>query len=277
MDTIDTYTFCAVQLNVPFQGVQASLNRLSSVVAEIFGSSSEDIDFLLLPEHFCRADEIGGFVPAYRVTEFFEQLAQKYSVNIIGGSVETLDENEQRVNRCFIINRHGEIVGTYDKQKTLFFERMREVQRGMNPAILILDGLRFAVEICADLWFPELSRTLIEKEVDALFVPAMTTVISKDHTDYGRWLWHNLAVTRARENIIPLIVSDHALAYYEGYFATCGASCIVDPSVRFTNFEGPSVQAFKSLSNGEKGRIISAITLTKIQDYRDYRKEMGLL
>ncbi|MFX1254916.1 MAG: carbon-nitrogen hydrolase family protein [Promethearchaeota archaeon] len=277
MDTIDTYTFCTVQPNVPFQDVQASLNIISSVLAEIFVNSSEDIDFLLLPEHFCRADEVGGLVPANYVIEFFEQLAQKHSVNIIGGSIETLNENEQRVNRCFIINRNGKVVGTYDKQKTLFFERMREVKRGRDPTILNLDGLRFAVEICADLWFPELSRTLIEKEVDALFVPAMTTVISKDHTDYGRWLWHNLAVTRARENIIPLIVSDHALAYYEGYYATCGASCIVDPSVRFTNAEGFSFQAFKSLSQGEKGRIISTITLTKIQAYRDYRKEMGLL
>ncbi|MFX0062083.1 MAG: carbon-nitrogen hydrolase family protein [Candidatus Hermodarchaeota archaeon] len=277
METIDTYTFCTVQPTVPFQGVQASLNMLSSVLVEIFENNSEGIDFLLLPEHFCRADEIGGLVPLDHVIEFFEQLTQKHSVNIIGGSVETLDENKQRVNRCFIINRNGKIIGTYDKQKTLFFERMREVQRGMNPTILSLDGLRFAVEICADLWFPELSRSLIEKEVDALFVPAMTTVMSKDHTDYGRWLWHNLAVTRARENIIPLIVSDHALAYHEGYFATCGASCIVDPSVRFTNAQGPSFQAFKSLSHGEKGRIISAINLTKIQDYRDYRKEMGLL
>ncbi|MFX0093181.1 MAG: carbon-nitrogen hydrolase family protein [Candidatus Hodarchaeota archaeon] len=273
----ELHKFCSVQSNLPLKGIQASFNRVKSVLSEISSNKSVSFDFLLLPEHFCRAEEVGGYVPANEVIGYLEGLAEKYSVNVIGGSVETLDQNEHRVNRSFILDRYGKVVGTYDKRKTLFFEQKRNVRRGSEPCILTLDGLTLAVEICADLWFPELSRSLVRTEVDVLFVPAMTTVTTPEHTNYGRWLWHNLAVTRARENIIPVVVADHALAYHEGYYATCGASCIVDPSVRFTNIEGPSFQALKSLSQGQKGSIISTISLTKIREYRDYRIEMGLL
>ena len=41
-------------------------------------------------------------------------------------------------------------------------------------------------------------------------MPAKTAVPSDNHVEYARTLWHNLALIRAMENGLPVVVSDWA-------------------------------------------------------------------
>jgi hypothetical protein len=72
-----------------------------------------------------------------------------------------------------------------------------------------------------------------------------------------------------------MIVSDWAVQPFGESF-TSGVSSIFDPSIRWqsdTEFK----QAFNRIETGEEGVISTTISLEKIEEYRKYRKEVGLL
>ena len=72
-----------------------------------------------------------------------------------------------------------------------------------------LDGVPCGVLICADLWYPEQVRELAAS-ADILCVPAQTTIRPESQPAYARLLWQTLAMTRAQENVLAVVVSDQA-------------------------------------------------------------------
>ncbi len=140
--------------------------------------------------------------------QFLQTLATACDVHVIGGSFERRTADGATQNVCLIVDRHGEITGEYAK-RVLFSHEQEALEPGRGPGVFELDGFRVAVLICADLWPPELARALID-QADLLCVPAKTAVPSDNHVEYARTLWHNLALTRAMENGLPVVVSDWA-------------------------------------------------------------------
>jgi predicted amidohydrolase len=211
------------------------------------------------------------------IKELISKFTKKYNVNLIGGSFAYKDTNGYK-NRSLVWNNRGNNVASYDKKHLFNFEKKANFLPGTQAGLVqVQNDLKLKVLICSDLWFPEEVRLHLNDDINFVIVPAMSVVPEHNKIPYGRWLWHSLAITRARENVTPVIVSDWAVQNVkEGSTWTCGASSIIDPSVRWTNNEEYK-QAFNHFDHGQVGILSSIIDLEKINEYKKYRKNVGLL
>ena len=179
------------------------------------------------------------------------------------------------------MNRAGDLVGTYDKRR--LFGREQETRTpGTRPGIFEVDGMRVGVLICADLWHAELARELIDR-VDVLCVPAATVIVSEEHRPYARSTWYQLAMVRALETGLAIVVSDWADGRHESAQTvggvttnevrwTAGASSITDPSRR------PDLARMqKATERGEADHLVATIDPARLADFRTYRRRRGLL
>lgn len=93
--------------------------------------------------------------------EFLSKIAQKYYVNIIGGSYIRGDKDLIK-NTCPVINRKGQLVARYDKIHLYSPDgEAKYVKEGSKPVIVNLEGLKIGLSICYDIRFPELFRSYI--------------------------------------------------------------------------------------------------------------------
>jgi len=127
-----------------------------------------------------------------------------------------------------------------------------------------------------------MARELLDR-VDILCVPARTTVPSERYTQYARTLWWSLALTRAMENAVPVVVSDWAEGRHdskrlvEGTLVhdvhyTSGGGTICDPAGR------PDIARIqRTLARGAPGLLTASIDLDAVADFRKYRRSVGLL
>jgi predicted amidohydrolase len=151
---------------------------------------------------------------------FLSALARRNAVNIVGGSIACARNGELR-NTCYIFNRQGGNIASYDKIH--LFSHQGENTRfrpGNSLTAFELDGIRAGVLICYDLRFCEQARMAALSGVKILFVPASWPQIRLD-------MWQVLARARAMENQIFL-----AGANICGHLGSCkypGASLIVGP------------------------------------------------
>jgi len=245
-------------------------------------ASRQTVDIVVLPEAFNgQPAEHDDGAAAEQTRQFLRTLARTCHVNVIGGSIEYRHEDGRIRNTCFVVDREGREIGQYAKRK-LFARETDTRTPGDQAGVFEIAGFRVGVLICADLWFCELARELAGR-VDVLCVPAKTTVPSDRYIEYARVLWLNLALTRAVENALPVVVSDWAQARHEGELVvtdrrmqqvhyTAGASSIVDPARR------PDVDKIQqALPAGRAGVIVSQIDLDAVAKFRAYRANVGLL
>lgn len=239
-------------------------------------------DLLVLPETFtgqpCDYDDGESGRQARR---FLSTLARACRVNVIGGSIDFSHEDGTRRNTCFVLDRDGVEVGRYDK-RILFDREIDARQAGAGPGLFVLESVRVGVLICADLWEPALARELLGR-ADVLCVPAKTTVPGEPYVEYARSLWWNLALTRAMENALPVIVSDWADGRHESKrlvegtvirdtHYTAGAATICDPSGR------PDMRRIQqTIPRGAAGTLTATIDLDAVAKYRRHRRAVGLL
>lgn len=237
---------------------------------------------VVLPEAFngqpCEYDEGMAAVPSRR---FLATLARACGVSVVGGSIEIQDEDGRRRNTCFVVDREGREVGRYDK-RVLFGREPDTRTPGVGAGVFEVAGLRVGVLICGDLWDPSLAREMFGR-IDLLCVPAKTSVPSERQVEYAREVWWNLALTRAMENAVPVVVSDWAAArhdtkrlidgdVYRDTRFTAGGASISDPGKR-PDF--PAMQ--RRRLRGTAGTLTAEIDLEAVAKYRAHRQAVGLL
>ncbi len=103
----------------------------------------------LLRQDFCEA-----------ACHALEQLAQELqdSMPVLVGTV-WLDEGKRRNALAFL--RDGKVEQVYFKQHLPeygVFDEARVFQAGQMPCVIELDGIRFGLAICEDLWHPEVAQ-----------------------------------------------------------------------------------------------------------------------
>ncbi len=104
-----------------------------------------------------------------------------------------------------------------------------------------------------------------------LCVPAQTTIRAESEPAYARMLWHTLAMTRAQENVLAVVVSDQA-ATSQAPFRCGGVSSITDPSAE------PALSDIQHvLANGGEGYLLARLDMARLARFRSYRQENGLL
>lgn len=204
------------------------------------------------------------------------QFARDHRVVLVGGSL-AYNDGETWFNRSFVWDTRGRVVGQYDKQHLFRHEQKLGLTAGQGEEVVEVAELdaRVQILICSDLWHPEHLRGQLGHPVDLVVVPTLSVVEAMNLTQYGRWLWHSLAVTRARENVTPLVVSDWAVQQM-GQSWTSGASSITDPSVRWTTPEEASL-AFDRFDEGQPSVAVGLINQGQVEKYRQYRRQAGLL
>ncbi|MFX1510930.1 MAG: carbon-nitrogen hydrolase family protein [Promethearchaeota archaeon] len=275
----DSLTLLALQIQ-PSSNLTDTFLQIQTLLQQAL-STQESVDCLVLPEY-----AFGTFREwattkqdsaklAKEIQSTISKLAKQYGLAIIAGSVPYQTETNQWRNRSFVFSATGKILGSYDKHHPFRAEK----RLGLEPGTLIpsfkLQHFRVGVLICSDLWYHDVVSQLVSN-VDFLAVPTMTTVLDREHIKYGQWAWHALVSVRAKEYTIPIISTDQASREYAPSVFTCGSSCIVDPSHRFTNTEGPYAQAMRVPPNEHSHYLISQISLKAIREYAKYRQDVGL-
>ena len=134
-------------------------------------------------------------------------------------------------NRCFVIDREGEIRARYDKMHLFDVDlptgeswRESAVYSAGEGAALV-NGTpvgKLGLTICYDLRFPMLFARIAEAGADVISVPAAFTVPT------GRAHWHVLLRARAIEAGLFVVAAAQAGRHADGR-QTFGHSLVVDP------------------------------------------------
>jgi predicted amidohydrolase/ribosomal protein S18 acetylase RimI-like enzyme len=144
-------------------------------------------DFVLLPEYF-NASLMSQFYPhatsdaeairslagyTERIREYISDLAVRYNINIIAGSMPCYDDHTLR-NISILCRRDG----TWDCQYKLHPTPEEELHWGLKGGdelkIFETDEAKIGILVCYDAQFPELSRLLADWGMQILFVPYLT-------------------------------------------------------------------------------------------------------
>lgn len=134
---------------------------------------------------------------------FISQLAKKFSVNIIAGSI-IAKENDKIFNRSLIFNRKGEILNFYDKTHLFSYAGEEKIfSAGNEIKIFELDGVKCGIAICYDLRFPEFIRKICLQGIEILFCPAAWSL----KRNFPRKI---LTAARAIENQIFVVFANSA-------------------------------------------------------------------
>lgn len=147
--------------------------------------------------------------------QFFGELADKNDIHVITGLIEKT--KDRYYDSAYIFNRSGKEVFKYRKTH-LWSKERKFFQPGNSIDVLELDGWKIGLGICADLGFPEFSRTLVLKGADILFFPSAWS-------DPYSELWTLMNRSRASENQVYLI-SPNLIGSGNSY---CGLSISVNP------------------------------------------------
>ena len=165
------------------------------------------------------AEEVGG-----PFTERLAAIATRLDVHLVAGMIERLGGDERRVgNTVVAVAPAIGVVARYRKlhlYDAFGYTESSLVQPGEiePPQTFTVGGLRFGLQTCYDLRFPEVTRRLVDAEADVVLVPAewVPGPLKEDH-------WTTLLRARAIENTVYLAAAD--LCGRNG----AGNSMIVDP------------------------------------------------
>lgn len=278
MSSKEQFTLAAFQL-APATTLKPTITTIEELISSLEPQAKPDC--IVLPEYTFgtlrdwKDPKQDGDKQLAQIRKSIGELCRRHKVAMVAGSVPTQTPEKRWRNRSHIFAADGSITGNYDKQHPFRSEKFMGLEPGNQTPTFEVSGLRLAVLICSDLWFPDIIHQAAPK-VDFVAVPTMTTVLNKDHTAYGRWTWHTLVEIRAKENVVPIVSADQlAREYLPGVF-TCGASCIADPSYRFTTDEGPYSQALRVATQERATAVVSTISKEAIGAYREYRRDIGL-
>jgi len=199
--------------------------NLDACLARIEEAAAAGAELLVLPE--CA-------IPGYMFDSLEE--AMPFAEEIPGPSTEALVGACRKLGMhvvCGLLERDGELlrnaavlvgpdglIGTYRKTHLPFLGVDRFVTPGEELAVHDTPLGRIGVEICYDLRFPEVTRTLALRGADIVAHPTNFPMAAKVQTE---------VITRARaaENRIFLLTANRVGKERWGEF--CGWSQIVDP------------------------------------------------
>ncbi|MCF6807715.1 carbon-nitrogen hydrolase family protein [Thiotrichales bacterium 19S9-12] len=194
------------------------------VLPEFFGCLS------LNQEHVIAVRESLG---EGRIQDFIKELAIKYGVWIVGGSIALKgDEDDQKAfNASILWNDKGEIQAVYRKMhlfdvivtETESYAESEKYLKGDKICVVDTPIGRCGIALCYDLRFPEIFRVMVNEGAEVIILPAAFT-----HTT-GQKHWEVLLRARAIENQCYVIASNQVGVHGNGEAHSYGHSMIINP------------------------------------------------
>lgn len=167
-----------------------------------------------------------------QIQDFLANVAKKYGLWVVGGTVPLVADNDEKVRAaCLIYNDVGERVGRYDKIHLFDVsvpdsdEQYREsdtIEAGNKELIIDSPFGKLGFSVCYDLRFPEIYRRMVRKGAEIIFVPSAFTA------ETGAAHWEVLLRARAVENLCYVVAPNQGGFHINGR-KTFGHSMIVDP------------------------------------------------
>jgi predicted amidohydrolase len=165
-----------------------------------------------LEEGLSYAEEVPG-----PTTEAFERACERLDAYVICGMLQR--DGDLLRNAAVFVGPEG-LIGTYWKTHLPFLGVDRFVTPGDELTVWDTPLGRIGIEICYDLRFPEVTRTLALKGADLVAHPTNFPMAAKIQTEL-------ITVARAAENRVYLLTANRVGKERWGEF--CGWSQIVDP------------------------------------------------
>lgn len=103
-------------------------------------------------------------------------------------------DGDKIYNSAIVIDK-GNLIGTYRKIHLTEFEK-NFFEAGKENKIFEIQGVNIGLQICFDVWFPEISREQIDLGVDLIFVLG----------NFGGLTTYEICKIRAIENLTPIIL-----------------------------------------------------------------------
>jgi deaminated glutathione amidase len=152
------------------------------------------------------------------------ELSDRLGIHLVAGMIERLDDDVRRVANTVVAMAPGRnVVARYRKLHLYdaFGQRESEwVAPGEvgDPEIFEAGGIRFGLQTCYDVRFPEVARRIVDAGADVVCMPAewVRGPLKEAH-------WRVLTTARAIENTVYVAAADHAPPI------GAGNSMVVDP------------------------------------------------
>lgn len=166
------------------------------------------------------------------IQDFLAAAARRHRCTLVGGTVPLRSHDPQRIRAaCLVYGPDGERLARYDKMH-LFDVELHEqdevyresatIEPGDELVVADTPAGRIGLAVCYDLRFPELFRTLGERGVDLLVVPAAFTEST------GRAHWEVLLRARAIENLCYVVAPAQVGTHASGR-RTYGHAMLINP------------------------------------------------
>ncbi len=168
----------------------AAENRADFVVfPELF--TTQLLSFLATDRPGLAQRKLAELTPQY--LDLFRQLAIKGNVNIVGGSMFTV-EDDRLYNAGYLFRRDGTLERQFKLHVTRSEQKWWGLEAGDGLEVFDTDRGKVAILLSTDIEFPELARYAASKGAELLFVPFTTD----DRQSYLRI--RTCALARAIEN-----------------------------------------------------------------------------
>lgn len=185
------------------QGAQLLVLPECAIPGYMFASAEEALPF---------AEEIPG--PS---TEALQQACRRLGAHVVCGMLER--DGDALRNSAVLVGPGG-LIGTYRKTHLPFLGVDRFVVAGDELPVYDTPLGRIGIEICYDLRFPEVTRTLALRGADLIAHPTNFPLAARPQTEF-------FTRARAAENRVYLLTSNRVGK--ETWAEFCGWSQIVDP------------------------------------------------
>jgi len=212
-----------LQMKTAFARPEENLASLPHLVAE---AMEEEPDVLLLPElwqtgFYPRPIEDYADPGGRETQKTLGALAAQHHVNIVGGTTARLGEDGLVYNTCYVLDRAGKVITSYDKAH-LFSPsgEDRDFAAGSRACTFQLEGLHCALAVCYDIRFGPFMDKLGQSGADILFVAAAWPLTRLSH-------WQTLLRARAIEQQFFVAAANGAGGPAKQPLA--GHSALIDP------------------------------------------------
>ena len=207
-------TIAVVQFRIQQFVPAENLRRAEQFIQQ----AATQANVIVFPEDFVTGPLNGNACMAdyeHRYVQYFQQLAKKYAIDIVPGSIIEGNESDGKLyNTTYYIDSRGEIKGRYCKVNLWHSER-GYITPGQEFSVFDTAYGKAGLIICWDLIFPEVFRAMLQQGVELVFCPSYWCF-----EDAGIGLKHDLnsevilvnalCTARAFENEIIVIYANAA-------------------------------------------------------------------
>lgn len=180
-----------------------------------------DVDIVCLPENWAGV----VIVSEAELTDILSWLgrsAQQGHYTLLTGSL-IVARQDSRIALGHVLSPDGTVLGYTEKifPSNAVGERA-VLQAGERLPVFETKKLRFGVAICVDLFYPELVRSLAQREISVLFNPS-------NIPENRIGLWRSLLCARAAENTIFVAFANNTKSFYPDDRPVSGHSMVISP------------------------------------------------